>query len=50
MIRRLLIHGSQQIVTVTNQPGEKFLRGENMQKIGIQEAIDGVGLSLLIEK
>lgn len=49
MNRRILIHGARQIVTVTRQHGEKFLRGKDMQEIGIRKSTN-IGLSLMIEK
>ena len=49
MIRRVLIHGARQIVTVTRQPEEKYLCGKDMHEIGIIQS-NGGGLSLVIEK
>ena len=49
MIRRILIHGAQQIVTITRHQGEPFLIGKDMQEIGIMRSSQ-IGLSLVIEK
>ena len=49
MIRRILIHGAQQIVTVTREKGEKFLCRRDMNEIGVLKSSQ-IGLSLMIEK
>ena len=49
MMRRTLIHGARQIVTVTREHGETCLRGKAMHDIGVLKSTS-VGLSLVIEK
>jgi hypothetical protein len=49
MIRRVLIHGAEQIVTVTRHRGEPYLIGKDMNDIGVVQS-NTHGLSVVIEK